>query len=190
MSNEPLRLMELPGALSTEQCERLILLFGETVRPSRVYGNDPSGAQTAMRTSSSAKVVHSALPKDVREALLDRVAEACSLPVEHQEPWEIIRYEPGQRYFPHFDYLRAPNASGQRLYSALLYLRAPQAGGETTFDIVGRSIVPEVGKLVVWSNTVKDTDRLLVASLHSAGPVTLGEKWSFAGWIRARPYEP
>lgn len=190
MSPDSLGLMELPGVLSVEQCERLIMLFGGTVERSLIRDPAPGArVESEVRTSTSAKVGLDALPQDVHTSLLECVAEACGLPVEHQEPWEIIRYEVGQRYFPHFDFVPSSHPSGQRLYSALLYLRAPEAGGETAFHLVGRSVAPEVGKLLVWPNTIPGTDKLLVASLHSARPVERGEKWSFAGWIRARPYE-
>lgn len=192
MTHDPLGLVELPGALSVEQCERLILLFGPSVQRSLVRGQRLSAAaqlQSGTRTSSSAKVPCAALPRDVRESLLERVATTCGLPVEHQEPWEIIRYEVGQQYHPHFDFVPEPGASGQRLYSALVFLRAPEAGGETAFHLTGQQVTPEPGKLLVWSNTIPGTEKLLAISLHSANPVQRGEKWSFAGWIRARPYE-
>ena len=53
------------------------------------------------RTSSQVWLEQSALP--CIERCSKQVAQLTGLPVENQENWQVLRYEPGQQYTAHFD---------------------------------------------------------------------------------------
>ena len=59
-------------------------------------------------------------------------------PADHQEGLQILHYEHGQKYEPHFDYFHdavnaSPERGGQRVATLLMYLSTPEEGGETVF---------------------------------------------------------
>ena len=97
------------------------------------------------------------------------------------------RYAPGQQYRPHLDTL--PNADNQRIRTAILYLNANYQGGETAFPLLGFTVAPCVGDLLVFDNV--DASGLPdPRSRHAGLPVTGGTKWVATRWIRARPVSP
>ncbi len=171
--------VELRNVLTPEQCSALISAFADTLFHSMVGGYDGQRIVHHNRTSSSVKI-ESGVPETLRE----RVASLCGLPIENQERWEIIRYNVGEHFSPHYDFLPKPDASGQRLFSAVLFLQAPELGGATEFPHLGRSFEPEQGKLLLWRNT--ESGGCCAAALHASAPVLRGTKWSLVTWIRER----
>ena len=52
---------------------------------------------------------------------------------------------------------------------------------------IDKVITPQKGKLVVFQNCYKGTDKPHPDSLHGALPVIKGEKWAFNLWFRKNP---
>jgi prolyl 4-hydroxylase len=174
MNEEPF-ITVIQNALSKEQCERVISLFGHVVTRSLVGVRTRSESNT--RTSSSFKIER--LPEDVELALSERVATISRLPASHQETWELIRYNHGEKFDPHYDsYTRQ-----RRLFSVVVYLISPVSGGETVFPLLNRSIAPIQGTLVAWPNY--KNGRIIEAALHGSSPVISGVKWALVTWVRA-----
>ncbi|MFT4047499.1 MAG: 2OG-Fe(II) oxygenase [Solimonas sp.] len=81
-------------------------------------------------------------------ALDRRISALMNLPFEHGEGLQVLRYEPGARSAPHFDFLIPSNEanrasitrSGQRVSTLIVYLNDVEAGGETVFPELGWSI--------------------------------------------------
>jgi prolyl 4-hydroxylase len=62
---------------------------------------------------------------------------------------QILRYENGQKYDPHYDYFHdqvnsAPRRGGQRMATMLIYLEDTEQGGET--DISQRRAARALGR--------------------------------------------
>ena len=60
----------------------------------------------------------------------------CSFGSDNGEPIQILRYENGQQYVPHFDFFQDPvnvAAGGHRIATVLMYLSNVERGGETVF---------------------------------------------------------
>ena len=68
---------------------------------------------------------------------------------------------------------------GQRIITAIAYLNNVKKGGETSFPNIDKVIRPQKGKLLVFQNCYKGTDKPHPDSLHGALPVIKGEKWAF-----------
>lgn len=65
-----------------------------------------------------------------------RISAWTFLPVENGESMQILHYEHGQKYEPHWDYFhdKANQAmGGHRIATVLMYLSNVQKGGETVF---------------------------------------------------------
>lgn len=129
----------------------------------------------------------------VSEILRARIAVAARVPVRVFEPAQILRYEVGQEFVPHHDFLDANSPGfakelaghGQRIATFLVYLSEEFKGGETAFPAIGLRVAGRTGDAVFWANLDRQgaPDPL---TLHAGLPPTAGEKWIFSQWIRER----
>ncbi|KAK6130386.1 hypothetical protein DH2020_035891 [Rehmannia glutinosa] len=66
----------------------------------------------------------------------DKIATWTFLPKENGEDIQVLRYEPGQKYDPHYDYFTDKvniARGGHRIATVLMYLTDVEKGGETVF---------------------------------------------------------
>ena len=171
----------------------MIAMARPHLRPAEVYQReaDRSGLSEA-RTSSNATlgIAH----EDFHLRLLQaRMARAADTEMVQAEPLEVMRYQPGQEYRPHRDYLppsalqlRRPEA-GQRKTTLCVYLNTVEEGGGTAFPMAELEVQPRVGDAIVFENL----DALGAPdprSLHAGLPVQRGEKWLATLWFREATY--
>lgn len=122
-----------------------------------------------------------------------RMAAAAGIDLPNAEQLTVLRYEPGQQYRPHRDYLPPgtiqmdrPHA-GNRTRTVIVYLNAVEAGGATEFPVPGLRVEPFPGRAVVFDNLHADGSPD-PDSLHAGTPVEVGEKWLATLWIRQGRY--
>lgn len=138
-----------------------------------------------------------------------RIAAWAFLPVENGEAIQILHYENGQKYEPHYDYFHDKanqELGGHRIVTVLMYLSNVEKGGETIFpQSENKDSQP---KDDTWSDCAKNGyavktrkgDALLffglhpdastdTDSLHGSCPVIEGEKWSATKWIHVRSFD-
>ncbi|KAH0914439.1 hypothetical protein HID58_028885 [Brassica napus] len=118
---------------------------------------------------------------------------------DHGEGLQVLHYEEGQKYEPHYDYFvdefNTKN-EGQRMATMLMYLADVEEGGETVFPAAnmnfssvpwynelsacgkkGLSVKPRMGDaLLFWS--MRPDATLDPSNLHGGCPVIRGNKWS------------
>ena len=82
---------------------------------------------------------------------------------------------------------RMNNNSGPRRYTILIYLNDDFEGGETEFPNIGRKIVPEKGKAVLFVNT-DNNENIYKESYHGGNPVKNGTKWVCNKWVHFSKY--
>ena len=122
-----------------------------------------------------------------------RMAAASGLALAHFEAPNVLNYQVGQQYRPHYDFidpdapaLAAALRLGQRTATFLLYLNDDYEGGETAFPRLNWSFKARAGDALLFFNVDAD-DRPVQESLHAGLPPTSGEKWLLSQWIRDRP---
>tara|TARA_R110002072_G_scaffold188396_5_gene345161 strand:+ start:514 stop:1527 length:1014 start_codon:yes stop_codon:yes gene_type:complete len=130
----------------------------------------------------------------VHYAITARLAVACKCAMEKLEPPKILRYQPGETYRDHVDFIdpdvpaftRELREKGQRTRTPLVYLNDGYSGGETAFVRSGTTFRGTIGDLLVLRNTRAGgkPDR---ESLHAGLPPTSGEKWVWSTRVRTRP---
>ncbi|XP_064996826.1 probable prolyl 4-hydroxylase 3 isoform X2 [Musa acuminata AAA Group] len=143
-------------------------------------------------------------------AIEKRISDYTFIPVENGEGLQVLHYEVGQKYEPHFDYfLDEFNTmnGGQRMATLLMYLSDVEEGGETIFPNAkinssslplynelsecgkkGISVRPKMGDaLLFWS--MKPDATLDPLSLHGGCPVIRGNKWSSTKWMHVHEYK-
>ncbi|RRT56889.1 hypothetical protein BHE74_00031653 [Ensete ventricosum] len=143
-------------------------------------------------------------------AIEKRIADYTFIPIEHGEGLQVLHYEVGQKYEPHFDYFPDEyntKNGGQRIATLLMYLSDVEEGGETIFPNAkissrslpwhnelskcgdkGLSIKPKMGDaLLFWS--MKPDASLDPLSLHGGCPVIKGNKWSCTKWMHVHEFK-
>jgi predicted nucleic acid binding AN1-type Zn finger protein len=66
----------------------------------------------------------------------------------------------------------------------LVYLNEPIRGGTTDFPNLGISVIPKIGRILIFHNVFEGTNNLHPNSLHAGMPVIEGEKYAFNLWFR------
>jgi prolyl 4-hydroxylase len=186
------RIVLFGNVLSPDECNALIELARPRVRRSTVVDPETGDSQLhEARTSSSTEFERGATP--LLERIERRLATLVDWPYEHGEGLQVLRYEPGQEYEPHYDWFD-PAASGagpllgrggQRVATILVYLNDPECGGGTSFPDAHVEIGAVKGHALFFSY---DRPHAATRTLHGGMPVVRGEKWVATKWLRERPH--
>jgi prolyl 4-hydroxylase len=170
------------------ESQHIIHLAGDDLSTSPVITADPSIKRSTARTSTSTFLSYSV--DHIVTCLEQRVVDATRIPLSRTEPLEVVHYEIGQEYKPHFDYVDENvlnsdpwSVIGQRVNTMILYLSDVEEGGETEFQTLGIKFQPKRGDAVFWRN-VDSGRREDPRTLHSGNPVIRGEKWTINVWQR------
>lgn len=185
-----------PAVYTQEECEYLIESAAPFLLPS--YTLDPKTGKplkTDHRTSHSWSF-HPTQEDLVILRLKERLTRQTGMSVKFAEPFSMLRYQNGQEYKRHFDWIDPATGEGrweierhgQRKTTIFSYLTDVEAGGETHFPRLDLKIAPRQGKAVQFANEIED-GRVYAESLHASLPVERGEKWLATLWIRERPME-
>ena len=84
-------------------------------------------------------------------------------------------------YQEHTDCTRDSPELRDRYATALIYLQDVKEGGETEFPILGISVKPKQGRLLVWNSMDKEGN-CDPTSLHKAAVVEKGRKYILQRW--------
>jgi prolyl 4-hydroxylase len=186
----------LANVMSAEECEQLIELARPRLTPSTVV--DPvTGENRVAEHRNSEGMFFAPCETPLIAALDARFSQIMNSPIDHGEGLQVLRYGPGTRSAPHFDFLVPRNEtseqslrrSGQRISSLVAYLNDVPGGGETAFPHAGLSVCPRRGNAVYFEYCNR-RGQVDATSLHAGAPVTEGEKWAVTKWMRDRRFIP
>jgi hypothetical protein len=180
-------------AWTGEECEYVIALAEPFLHRSVTVTRDGRHVPHGDRTSSDASLL------GVREDfacrwLQARMTDRLRVPLAHAEHLVVLRYQPGEEYRPHCDWLPPgargnlpdPGQPGQRVHTVFCYLGDVESGGATDFPRLGVRVAPRRGRIVHFTNLLPD-GRGDPRTLHAGMPVERGEKWLATLWTRVRP---
>ncbi|CAJ1368434.1 unnamed protein product [Effrenium voratum] len=125
-----------------------------------------------------------------------RITRATRLGNENMEPFQVVRYQVGQEFQGHQDYLdeQESQVCGGRIGTFFMYLNDVPEGGQTHFQHWNFTITPRKGLAILWWNVNytklqhgdfrngKNMD-----AWHQSLPVIEGEKWVVNRWLH--PYD-
>lgn len=182
----------IEGLIPVSWCHYLIGLAAGRLQRATVNEIERGRVVHDMRTNSSAN-----FPAGDSDPLLQavnhRMAQACGLPIDHQEQTCVLHYLPGQAYEDHFDFIDPAvplfhdelAERGQRVATVLIYLNSGYERGETDFPLLRWSYKGRAGDALVFRNVTAsgEPDR---STLHAGRPVGRGEKWLLSKWVRSR----
>lgn len=190
------RVVLLKNLLAPRECDALIALSRDRLRRSPVV--DPaSGSESLVDARTSMGAMFQLGEHALLQRIEARIAALTGVPADHGEGLQILHYQPGGEYKPHFDFFSATQTGealqlrtgGQRIATLVIYLNNPVAGGGTGFPRIGLEIAPVKGNAVLFSYLLPD-GTLDERTLHAGLPVIEGEKWIATKWLRERPYCP
>lgn len=191
LSTEPW-VVEFPHFLSEKECDHLISLGEKAgLKPSTVGNSAKNSHIDQARTSKTAFL------KKAQDSIVRSIEEKCGLvanqPSTHLEPFQIVKYEPGQYFKEHHDYLynESNGPKYQRSITMFIYLNNlndGDKGGQTYFPNAKLSVKPQIGKAVLFRNIHPD-GTLDETSLHAGKPPTKSIKYGCNVWFTTLPYE-
>ncbi|KAF7813706.1 putative prolyl 4-hydroxylase 4 [Senna tora] len=200
------------GFLTDLECDHLISLAKSELKRSAVADNESGKSKLSeVRTSSGMFIPKNKDP--IVSGIEDKISSWTFLPKENGEDIQVLRYEHGQKYDPHYDYfVDKVNIArgGHRIATVLMYLTNVTKGGETVFPNAeepptrhrgsershdlsecakkGIAVKPRRGDALLFfsllPNATPDTE-----SLHAGCPVIEGEKWSATKWIHVDSFD-
>jgi prolyl 4-hydroxylase len=178
--------------LSDEECRALVEQAASRMSRSLTVDVQTGGEETHQSRTSQGMFFERG-ESELVSRIEARIAHLLGWPVQNGEGLQVLRYEAGAEYLPHFDYFdpAAPGTSailqrgGQRVATLIMYLHEPEAGGATVFPDAALSVLPKRGSAVFFSYSLPHPDSL---TLHGGAPVLSGEKWIATKWLREREF--
>ena len=177
--------------LSDAECDHIInLAHPHLARSTVVDVKGPNGLTDQSRTSRGMFISRYSKDKVVKR-VCERIAHVTGVPQQNCEDIQVLHYDVGAEYRPHYDFFDPSTPGGlihfkrggQRVATLMVYLKTTPAGGETVFPKGNLKIAPVKGKAVFFFN-VKPSGMTDPMSLHGGAPVVSGDKWIMTRWMR------
>lgn len=129
--------------------------------------------------------------EEMAKRIQERIATVIGIPANNSEDLQLLRYEKGQFYRTHHDFIphQVERQCGPRILTFFLYLSDVEAGGGTNFPNLGITVMPKRGRALLWpsvlnSNPMKKDGRFM----HQALDVEAGVKYAANAWIHQFDY--
>ena len=188
------RVVLFGNLLSDEECDLLINQSRDKLQRSSVV-NASTGAYDVHPHRTSSGTYFKRGENELLQRIERRIAELVDCPVEQGEPIQVLHYEPGGEYKPHYDYFDPSHPGnkdvlaqgGQRIATLIMYLNDVTRGGSNVFPEIGLDVLPRKGHAVYFAYC-DEAGTLDVRTLHGGSPVGSGEKWIATKWFRQQPY--
>ncbi|KAL7538279.1 hypothetical protein ACHAXR_008444 [Thalassiosira sp. AJA248-18] len=123
--------------------------------------------------------------------VVKRIAALTGTTVNHSEYLQLLRYEPGQYYEQHHDYIEYQEGlpCGVRMLTLFLYLNDVEEGGGTNFPLLDITVQPKKGSALLWPSVIDENiEKKDFRTDHEALPVSKGIKYGANAWIHTRDY--
>lgn len=197
--------------LSSEECDRFIAhghaegYYHSVESPEQNDGGRTAvtdvfsqGRVSEVRTSTNAWCDERCESDIVVDGALDRVFEdllgGIGASRNHSEFLQLLRYQQGQRYGEHHDFVphEVDRPSGPRVLTVYMYLNDVEedGGGETRFPRLGNlTVTPRKGRVLLWPNVLDGNPTTMDdRTVHEAVEVRRGEKYGANLWVHLRDF--
>ena len=183
----------LEDFVSDEECDALIQLGyqqgyerSEDVGDSKFDGTYGS-VRSEGRTSENAWCTGNCLQHPLAQQVIDKIENLTAIPSVNSEHLQLLKYEQGQHYNEHHDYIphHVGRAQGPRILTVFLYLNTVERGGGTHFTNLNITVLPKKGRAVIWPSVLdKNPTMMDHRTHHEAMPVEEGIKYGANAWVR------
>jgi prolyl 4-hydroxylase len=164
----------------------------EDVGKERFDGTHDS-VKSERRTSENAWCSHTKGCRglDVPQRLHNRISKVLGIPPENSEDFQLLKYETGQFYRTHHDFIphQVDRQCGPRVLTFFLYLSDVEEGGGTNFPDLNITVYPKRGRALLWPS-VYNFDPMVKDGrfMHQALDVIKGTKFAANAWIHMYDY--
>lgn len=187
------RVVVIADLLSPQECEALIAAARPRLARSLTVQTTTGGEELNPDRTSDGMFFNRG-ESELVQRIEARIAALVNWPAEHGEGMQVLHYQPGAEYKPHYDYFDPAEPGtpsilrrgGQRVATLVMYLNDPVRGGATVFPDAGLEVVPQRGHAVFFSY---DRPSPATRTLHGGAPVLEGEKWIATKWLRERTFQ-
>jgi prolyl 4-hydroxylase len=188
----------LENVLSQEEAERMIELGAVEgyERSSDVGKVNFDGTVESYvnegRTSTNAWCQNDCYYDETAQRVIERVTNITNIPEENSEYLQLLKYEVGEFYQEHHDYIPhgTERQSGVRMITVYLYLNDVEEGGGTNFPELGLTVQPKRGRALIWPSVLDEApDEKDDRTEHQALPVIKGVKYGANAWIHERDFK-
>jgi prolyl 4-hydroxylase len=171
-------------------------LFDETVNTIAVGVVKPDGTSQGNpnnpgRTSKNTWLDGTWQNDERAKQVWERLVNVTGIPERNSEHLQLLRYEEGQFYTRHHDYIDHHRWQIQsvRILTFFMYFNDVAAGGGTHFPLLNITIVPKRGRSVLWPSVLDDDPNAKdVRTDHEALAVESGVKYGGNAWFHQRDY--
>lgn len=178
--------------LTPTECAALIAAAGPRLSRSMTV-DTTTGHEQQHHARTSQGMFFERSESELVQRVEARIAKLLKWPAKNGEGLQVLKYNTGEQYLPHYDYFDPLEAAtpallargGQRVATLIIYLQAPDSGGATVFPDLGLQVEPRAGQAVFFSYS---TPEPASQSLHGGAPVLAGEKWIATKWLRAHEF--
>jgi len=185
--------------LTEDECEHLVKMgYKSNYERSKDVGQiltDGSydAVESLTRTSENAwcSERNNCRKDEVVRRIQDRMAKVTGIPAANSEDLQLLKYDVGQFYRPHHDYIhhQKDRQCGPRILTFFLYLSDVEEGGATNFVGLKMPVKPKLGRALLWPS-VYDSDPMVKdpRTDHEAQDVVEGTKFGANAWIHMFDY--
>lgn len=189
VETEKAQVIRYDNFLSPQECETIIQLSKQHLRPSEITGNQAERPE--FRTSSTCDL--RLLNNEDANKVDKKIIDAMGLNIGENEPVQVQHYSVGQEFKAHTDYFEPATdeykqhsaIQGQRTWTFMVYLNDVAEGGETEFVNLGVKFKPKAGTAIIWNN-LREDGTPNPDTIHHAHPIISGEKVIITKWFRDR----
>ena len=196
---QPPWLITFDNFLTEEECDAMIQLGhkSEYQRSKDVGALQTDGSYDSIvsqsRTSENAWCSHQkkCRSQEIPNRIHERIATVTGIKANHSEDFQILKYEPGQFYRRHHDYieLQADRQCGPRVLTFFLYLNDVEEGGATNFPLLNIAVRPKKGQAVLWPSVLNSDPKVKDPRTdHEAQDVIRGIKFGANAWLHLYDY--
>jgi prolyl 4-hydroxylase len=141
---------------------------------------------SASRTSSNSWCNNDCFDDPTAASVIERLSNITQIPKNNSEALQMLRYEVGEFYKSHHDYLLkgAEKQPGVRILTMYLYLNNVEKGGGTKFNELNITVTPKQGRALLWPSVLNDSPHEKDSrTVHEALPVEEGVKYGTNAWF-------
>jgi prolyl 4-hydroxylase len=183
-----LQLYVIDDFLNDQECDDIVEIIDQNLRPSTVTIESPDKYFRTSRTSDL-----SMLDNPMVRALDKKIARTLGIRLPYSEGIQAQRYDVGQQFKQHTDFFEPGSDEhdkfggdrGNRTWTFMVYLNTVSKGGGTRFFSLDKTFQPLKGRAVVWNNLYPD-GTVNRDTLHAGLPVEKGHKVIITKWFREK----
>jgi len=189
LSDNP-KIIYIHDFLSNDEASHLIKLADELKKPSTIDSNsNPTALKTEVRSSNTAHLNRhkDAIIKNIEQ----RGSDFVNSDIKQLEPLQVVVYEKGQKYVPHYDFFSSDSPEviryGNRNKTILVYLNdVPEnAGGGTYFPKLDIRVKPKAND-AIYFESINDGN-LNWDTLHTGEEILIDtRKYALNMWFREK----